>query len=102
MLLPSCPSPSASDLSATAVTQASDGEEINESVREAEPPKPDISDDARILEMNRRAHAAVEGLREEATRLAYSGKCLMPYSLSYVFPEATSRHVAITFRSFPS
>lgn len=78
MLLPSCPSPSASDLSATAVTQSSDVEEANGSIREAEPPKPDISDDARILEMNRRAHAAVEGLREEASRLAYSGEYSAP------------------------
>lgn len=77
MILPSCPSPSASDLYTTSVAQASDAEEDNGSMREAEPPKSDISesDDARILEMNRRAHAAVEVLQEEASRLAYSGEC---------------------------
>lgn len=101
MLLPSCPSPSSSDLCGTTVAQAPDAEEAIESTREAEPVKPDIYDDARILEMNRRAHAAVEGLQEEASRLAYSGE----QHLSYVpnaTAEAFSGYVAIALRSLTS
>ncbi|TFY51631.1 hypothetical protein EVJ58_g10462 [Rhodofomes roseus] len=72
MLLPSSGSLSTTDLSITAVTPASDGEEASECAVDPEPRKCDFTDDARILEMNRRAHAAVEGLREEASRLAYT------------------------------
>ncbi|CCM04965.1 uncharacterized protein FIBRA_07162 [Fibroporia radiculosa] len=76
ILLPCSVSPSPSDpLSCTAVTPATHSVTSSIDGDPADPRKFDFVEDAPICEINRRAHAAVEGIRAEASRLSTTGEC---------------------------
>lgn len=73
-LIPSSSLSSTSELTSTTVTPACASGESSAVTDASEPQKTYYTDDAPIREMNRRAHAAVEGLRAEASRLSNPGK----------------------------